>query len=271
MLKIACHAWGFNNLPLRDAIATVARLGFRYIDLGTGPHLDLTLAAQSPAEAAERVNILLSDFDLALTDLYLMMPFINAPDAERRERQLKLFENLIPFAEALNTPGITVSPGILHADGADHSLARAIPALQRMIDLTEDRDLRVSFELHMDSAVTKPNQAKLLLSAVPGLSLTLDVAHLFVQGLHWGAVSDLLEYAAHIHVRQAAKGSLQTPFETGTVNLAQIVEDLTAADYHGAISVEYMTTIGWHGTQEVDIPREIVQTRDIVKAARSLI
>ncbi|PJF40125.1 MAG: hypothetical protein CUN55_13145 [Phototrophicales bacterium] len=269
MLKIACHAWGFNNLPLRDAVATVARLGFRYIDLGTGPHLDLAIAAQKPLEAADRINLLLSEFDLAVTDLYLMMPYINAPDAERRERQLKLFESLIPFAEALNTPGITVSPGIVHSDGPEHSLARAIPALQRMIDLTEDRDLRVSFELHMDSSITLPEQAHTVLMAVPGLSLTLDIAHLVVQGLHWGSIADLLEYTAHVQVRQASKGHLQTTFENGTINLAEIVEDLEAIDYHGAISVEYMTTIGWHGTQKVDIPREIVKTRDIILMART--
>lgn len=268
MLKIACHAWGFNNLPLRDAVATIARLGFQHIDLGTGPHLDLATAAQNPIEAAERLNLLLADFDLTITDLYLMMPFINAPDADRRERQLKLFESLIPFAEALNTPGITVSPGILHGDGPDHSLARAVPALQRMIDLTEDRDLRVSFELHMDSAVTKPEQAHTLLAAVPGLSLTLDVAHLVVQGLHWRTAADLLEYTAHVHVRQAAKGKLQTDFATGTIDLSEVVADLQAADYHGAISIEYMTTIGWHGTDEVDIPLEINQSRDVVRNAR---
>lgn len=268
MLKIACHAWGFNNLPLRDAIATIARLGFRYVDLGTGPHLDLPSAAQNPTETAERINLLLADFDLELTDLYLMMPYINSPEPERRERQIKLFESLIPFAEALNTPGVTVSPGIVHGDGAEHSLARAVPALQRMIDLTEERDLRVSFELHMDSAVIKPEQASVLLSAVPGLSLTLDVAHLVVQGLPWKSVADLLEYTAHIQVRQASKGKLQTDFASGTLDLPEIVTDLEAADYHGAISIEYMTTVGWHGTAAVDIPLEVVQARDVVRNAR---
>lgn len=270
MLEFSCHAWGFNNRPLTEAVATIARLGFRYIDLGTGPHIDLVQAAQHPAQAAETINLALQDFNLQLADLYLMLPYINAPETERRERQLKLFESLIPFAAELNAPGITVSPGILHSDGAAHSLARTVPALQHLLDLTEDNDLRVSFELHMDSAVTKPEQALLLLEAVPGLSLTLDITHLIVQDISWEKIRPLLEFTAHLHIRQAAPGKLQSSFETGTIDLAQLMNDLTAANYRGFVTIEYMTTFGWHGTAEVNIPQQIVQTRDALRKARTV-
>lgn len=269
MLEFSCHAWGFNNRTLQEAIATVARLGFRYIDLGTGPHIDLLQAAQHPQQAAETINLALHDFNVQLADLYLMLPYINAPETERRERQLKLFESLIPFAEALNAPGITVSPGILHSDGAAHSFARAIPALQHMMDVTEDHDLRISFELHMDSAVTLPEQALLLMDAVPGLSLTLDISHLVVQGITWDKIVPLLEFTAHLHVRQATKGKLQSTFEDGSIDLEQLIQDLRAANYHGIITIEYMTTFGWHGTAEVNITQQIVKTRDALRPLRS--
>ena len=48
MLEIACHAWAYNNLPLKEAVGTIARLGFRNIDLGTGPHIDVKNAAKQP-------------------------------------------------------------------------------------------------------------------------------------------------------------------------------------------------------------------------------
>lgn len=268
MLDLACHTWGFNNRSFLEAAATIARLGFRNIDLGTGPHIDLVQAAQNPTQLADNINLTLADFGLKLTDLYLMLPYINAPDVERRERQLRLFESLIPFAEALNAPGITVSPGIQHPDGAAHSFARVIPALQSMLDLTENSDLRISFELHMDSSITKAEDALLLLQAVPGLSLTLDVTHLVVQGIDWDVIKSLLEFTAHLHVRQAAPGKLQTTFEQGVVDMKRLINDLIAADYHGVITVEYMTTFGWHGTEAVNIPHEIVRTRDALRAAK---
>jgi sugar phosphate isomerase/epimerase len=269
MLDFSCHAWGFNNHSFVEAVATVARLGFRYIDLGTGPHIDLVQAAQKPVQAAESINRTLQDFNLQLADFYLMLPYINAPETERRERQLKLFESLIPFANALDTPGITVSPGILHTDGPEHSLARAVPALQQMLDVTEDDDLRVSFELHMDSAVTTPEQALILMEAVPGLSLTLDATHLVVQKLSWEKIKPLLEFTAHVHIRQASPKRLQSDFAEGTLDLHQIMRDLNAVNYHGFVTIEYMTTFGWHGTAEVNIPQQIVFTRDALREART--
>lgn len=267
MIQIACHAWGYNDVSLMEAVATIARLGFRYIDLGTGPHIDILRATSEPESAAESIRLLLNDFNLTLTDLYLMLPHINAPEEQRREQQIQLFENLVPFAVALGTPGITVSPGVLHPDGVDHSLARAIPALQRMIDLTDDSDLRISFEPHMDSSAMTPDQARLLLEAVPGLSLTLDIAHLVVQNIAWDKIRALFEFAAHIQIRQAAPKRLQTPFDKGAVDFARLVRDLEDADYHGAIAVEYMTTVGWHGMMEVSVSREATRTRDALREA----
>lgn len=266
-MQLACHAWGYNNISLHEAVATIARLGFNYIDLGTGPHIDVLRATSEPESAAESIRLLLDDFNLQLTDLYLMLPHINSPEEQRRERQIALFESLLPFAVALGTPGITVSPGVLQPDGSDHSLARAIPALQKMIDLSEDSDLRISFEPHMDSAAMTPDQAKLLLEAVPGLSLTLDIAHLITQNISWPKIRSLFEFAAHIQVRQASPKHLQTTFKKGTLDIERLMQDLNEADYHGAITVEYMTTFGWHGMVEVSISSEVVQTRDALRQA----
>lgn len=269
MLEIACHAWAYNNLPLTEAVGTIARLGFRNIDLGTGPHIDVKNAAKQPKIEAERIRHLLEDYGLTITDLYLMLPYINAPDPQRREAQLLLLEKLVPFAEELGTPGITVSPGIVHGDGQDHSLARAVPALQRIMDVTEDNDLRISFEPHMDSVASTPDNIMLLLEAVPGLSLTIDFAHFVAQDVDWEQIRKLYEYAAHVQVRQATSGHLQTPFEEGSLDMASLIQELMQADYHGVLSIEYMTTVGWHGMMEVSTTEESVKTRDVLRDARN--
>lgn len=268
-MEIACHAWAYNNLSLEETAGTIARLGFRCIDLGSGPHLDVSRAAAYPEAEATGIRQLLERFDLALTDLYLMLPYTNAPDPARREAQLTLFERLVPFAVALGTPGITISPGIVHKDGLDHSLARAVPALLRMLQAVEDADLRVSFEPHMDSVAQKPEQALLLLEAVPGLSVTLDFAHFVYQGIVTREVEPLLEHTAHVHVRQAKRGHLQTPHDEGTLNIPQLLQDLHAARYRGVLTVEYMTTFGWHGMKQISIGKETVRTRDALRAART--
>jgi sugar phosphate isomerase/epimerase len=215
------------------------------------------------------ITQLLEHFELALSDLYIMLPFANAPDPVQREAQLALFEALVPFAVTLGTPGITVSPGIIHKDGPEHSLARAVPALLRMARAVEDTDLRLSFEPHLDSVTERPEQALLLLEAVPGLSVTLDYAHFVCQGVVRREVAPLLEHVAHVQVRQAKRGALQTTHDEGTINLPEMVEDLHQVGYRGVVCVEYMTTFGWHNMRRVSISRETVRTRDALRAARA--
>lgn len=267
-MLIACHAWAYNNLPLEQAAGTIARLGFRAIDLGTGPHLDAARAAHTPEAQATVIRGLLARLNLHLTDLYLMLPQINAPEPDRREAALELFEQLVPFALALGTPGITVSPGIIHPDGHEHSLARSIPALLRMLDAVDETDLRISFEPHLDSVAQRPEDALLLLEAAPGLSLTLDYAHFTCQGIVRREVAPLLEHVAHVHIRQARRGQLQTAHDQGTLNLNDLLEDLHAVGYRGALTIEYMTTFGWHNMQRINISQETIRTRDAVRAIR---
>lgn len=268
-MQIACHAWAYNNLSLEDAIGTIARLGFRFIDLGTGPHLMVDEAAAYPQAEAERIRQILDHFQLGISDLYLMLPYINAPSPARREADLTLFERLIPFAKALDTPGITVSPGIIHKDGPEHSLARSIPGLMRMLRAAEETDLRISFEPHMDSVTQTPDQALLLLNAVPGLSITLDYAHFTYQGIVRRQIEPLYEHVAHVHVRQARRNVLQTAHADGTVNFAEVLEDLHAHGYRDTLTVEYMTTFGWHGMRAISISQETIRTRDMLRAARA--
>ena len=109
----------------------------------------------------------------------------------------------------------------------------------------------------------------MLLEAVPGLSVTLDYAHFAAQGIVRREILPLLEHVAHVHVRQARRGQLQTAHDMGTIDLIQLVEDLYRANYRGALTVEYMTTFGWYGMQEISITRETVRTRDVLRIARA--
>ncbi len=271
MMELSCHTWGFNDRSLEEALGTAARMGFRNVDVGSGVHLDTERAAAHPNEAAEYVRGLLQFYSLNLTDLYLMLPYINAPDPAKREEQVVLFRQLLPFALALGTPGLTISPGIQHSDGADHSLARSIPVLLEIVQAAADSDLRISYEPHMDSSVISPEQALLVVEAVPGLSITLDYAHFIVQGYTLEDLQPLLQHTSHVQIRQAVKGRLQTPHEQGRIDFDVLIHDLAKEDYHGVLCVEYMTTVGWHGMMPVNVVKETIKTRDALKKLRQAV
>lgn len=319
MLHLACHTWGFSDMPLEEAVQTIARLGFNYIDLGSGPHLNIDNAARNPAREARAIRDLLDDFHLALTDLYILLPALSSADEGRRLYEVKLLERLLPFAAELGAPGITLSPGIETPEIKDARLPHgravelrpagrpdpdadlvtyrtpegvaepnaeeeasppgpahtqptpfdyAVDSFQRIVEIIEDTDLRISFEPHLDSVAPTPEKALSLLEAVPGLSLTLDWAQLTAQGAVSSEIEPLLQHTAHVQLRQAARGRLQTPYHEGIIDLGQVVELLAVNDYRGAISIEYMNRSGWHGLTALDVVRETGLTRDEIRNAR---
>src|SRR5687768_8690288 len=133
MLEFACHSWAFNDFTLPEALATIARLGFRYADIGSGANLNTQRAAENPRKAAEEIRTDLDLFNLKISDLYLMLPRISLPEEEKRQREIELFKSLVPFAAALGTPGITLSAGLAHPAEDEEAHDRAVAALREMV------------------------------------------------------------------------------------------------------------------------------------------
>jgi len=268
MLEFACHTWAFNDLTLPEALGTIARLGFRYVDIGSGANLNTQRAAENPRGAAAEIRDDLDLFDLKISDLYLMLPRISLADEDKRQREIELFKALVPFAVALGTPGITLSAGLAHPAEDDEAHDRTVAALREMVKAGAAMRLRVSIEPHLDSMAQTPEQALKFVNDVPGLSLTLDWAQMVCQDVFHDDILTLLPHTQHIQLRQAARAQLQTPFDRGRIDVKKVVRDVLAADYKGVISVEYMNTPGWHGMVAVNAIQESARMRDELRAAR---
>ena len=170
MIEFACHTWAFNDLTLPEALGTIARLGFRDVDIGSGANFEAARAAARPKQVAAEINSDLDTFHLKVSDLYLMLPRISVSDEENRQKDLDLYAALLPFAKALETPGITLSPGLAHAADVDPEAEdRTIAALRQMVRQGKDAGLLVSIEPHLDSMAHTPEAALKLVNDVPGL------------------------------------------------------------------------------------------------------
>lgn len=265
MIEFSCHTWAVSDLTLTEALGTIARLGFRYADIGSGPNLNAPRAAADPLRAAAEIKGDLALFNLKLSDLYLLLPRISLADDDKRQKDLDLYRALLPFAQALGTPGITLSPGLAHPAADADARDRTVAALREMLRLGQDAGLRVSVEPHADSMAQTPDDALRLLKDVPGLALTLDWAQLVAQGAAEADIRTLLPHTRHIQIRQAAKGKPQTPFEGGRVDAARVLDALYHADYRGVVCVEYMNAPGF---APVDALFESARMRDALRAAR---
>lgn len=266
MFEFSCHTWAFTDLTLPEALGTIARMGFRYVDLGSGSALNISRAAEHPKQTAAEIREDLHVFNLKLSDFYLLLPRISLQDADLREKDLALFKALMPFAVALGTPGITLSPGLFQAD--EGAQVRTIDALQQMLALAQAANIALSIEPHLDSMAATPEQALALVKAVPGLQITLDWAQMACQGVRPEALQPLLPHVRHVQVRQAAKNHLQTPFARGTIDLQQVLTLLHQAGYDGVICVEYMMAQNWHGMILVDNLAEASHLRDVLREMR---
>ena len=84
-----------------------------------------------------------------------------------------------------------------------------------------------------------------LREAVPGLRFTIDTGHVAT----WGEDPvQVLRYADHVQLRQAAKGDPQRHADAGgDVDFAAVLAELDRIDYQGAISIEYfdLADMGW--------------------------
>jgi sugar phosphate isomerase/epimerase len=84
-----------------------------------------------------------------------------------------------------------------------------------------------------------------LAAAVPGLRFTIDTGHVAT----WGEDPvEVLRYADHVQLRQAAKGDPQRHAdEGGDVDFAAVLAELDRLDYPGTISIEYfdLADMGW--------------------------
>lgn len=271
-MQIACHTWAFNDRPLPEALGTIARLGFRYVDIGSGPHINVAQVAGDPRRAAAAIRRDLVTFNLTLSDLYLMLPRISLPDDTRRRKEIESFKALLPFIVALEAPGVTLSPGLAYPDADADAYGRVVESLNMMLEAarlaTPATRLRVSIEPHMDSMAQKPDVALQLLRDVEGLELTLDWAHMVCQDVFPDDIVKLLPHTRHVQLRQAARAQLQLPFERGRIDVPRVIQALKDADYDGVISVEYLRTHGWHGTEEVAVVQEVMTMRDAIRAAR---
>jgi sugar phosphate isomerase/epimerase len=269
-LQFSCHSWGFNDVTLVEALGTIARLGFRYVDIGTGSHLN-TARATAPATREAMLKEVLNDldmFNLQVADVYLMLPRISADDETKRDTDIKVFKALLPFIKLMNAKGITVSSGLVHPPEDVEAFERTVSALRDMLEAAQKAGLPLSIEPHLDSMAQTPAQAHQLLQKVEGLQITLDWAHMVCQKAKPADIVSLLPHTRHVQLRQAAPNKLQTPYDKGKIEFAEVWKELQNHQYQGFISIETLQTLNWHGTMKVNNTTESALLRDKLRELR---
>ncbi|MEO1105445.1 MAG: sugar phosphate isomerase/epimerase family protein, partial [Pseudomonadota bacterium] len=159
------------------------------------------------------------------------------------------FEKVAAFAKAIGATTIFVLPGVAHPRQKPKDLiATSAEALDALVPIAQAHGVTLTIEPHVGGILTSPEATLALLDAVPGLKLTLDYAHFVAMGYPQAAIDPLAPHAAHVHLRQARPGALQSKLAQGTLDFVAMIETLRAASYDGYLAVEvvhqdYMNTL----------------------------
>jgi len=251
-MKLAVGNWSFEVLPLEATLMVCKSLGFDAVDIA-GFHERGVCSFQpievleNPQKQADLLKPLLDKYQLAVTDYFTQFGIappihsLNDMDKTIRERNMELVRSAAQFCKLIGSPGMTILPGIDQVGrSVAENLAVSVEYLRQAVAIAGEYGIEVRFEPHMGSVADTPELALQLVEAVPGLKVTLDLAHFLLQYIPVERIYKLIPHTGHMHVRQAKFGKLQVAHAEGTIDYPDVINRLKAVGYTGALTCEYV-------------------------------
>ena len=262
-MPLSLTAWSFPACTLEECAAISRALGIGALDVGLfyRSALDKHEILTDPHAAAEKLVALKLPipnyyhlFGEGLEGKNLSLPGTIGQNTRDMEQVLR-FADAAGIATVFILPGV-VNPGQSRTQAAELS-AQSLIELQRV---AADYQATICIEPHVHSWVESPALVLELIEKT-GIMLALDYSHFACLGYRQEEIDPLAPHAAHVHLRQAAMGKLQTKFAHGTLNFPAMFATLRDAGYTGALAIEnvhqdYMNTL------YEDVLSETVAMRD---------
>jgi sugar phosphate isomerase/epimerase len=266
-MKLGLTSWSLRACSTAEAVGIARALGFAGLDLGYfyGPALSKVSILADPEGMAARVR----DLGITVPNFYHLfgdtLADRNLADAQSLERNAEDFSRVAKFCAAAGIASVFVLPGVCNrGQGRAEALAQSAASLATLLPIADAAGVTLTIEPHVHSYLESPALVLELLRRVPGLKLTLDYAHFVCLGHTQDAIDTLAPHAAHVHVRQAKPGALQTKLSQGTINMAAMLGTLRDAGYEGWLSVEWVHQ-DYMDTLYDDVLTETIACRDLLR------
>lgn len=263
-MKLSVTSWSFPLLNLREAGDIAKALGIDGIDVSLfyASGLDKTRLLTDPAAYGAEISAALPLpvanyyhlFGDGLADRNLAGP----PNPDN----LNDLKATLQFAKAVGAPTVFILPGMINpAQSRKAAIEASAEALKPMVEAGQDAGVTVTIEPHVHGILETIDATHDILSKVPGLKITLDLAHFVTLGFRQDEIETLVPHAAHVHLRQAKQGFLQEKMEDGTINFPALFGALRDAEYDGWLAIEYVHQ-AYMNTVFDDVLSETVKMRD---------
>ena len=275
-MRLTVANYSFEMLPLEGTLALVHHMGFKGVDIA-GFHnrgrcsFEPEVVRNDPQGQADILKALLDKYELDAVDFFAQYGShpgehsINDPDDAVRARDEDLIRGSARFCQAAGIPGLTILPGVDHVGRSlAANLEASGEALRRAAEIAAEYDVQLRFEPHMGSVADTPELALQLIEMAPAAKITLDYSHFVLQYIPEDRIHALIPHTGHFHLRPARPGKLQTAWEEGTIDFVDVINRLKAANYQGAVSIEYVYA-DWFDINRNDTLAETVITKEAVQ------
>lgn len=266
-MKLSVTTWSFPLCTLPECAAIARALGIGALDVGYSYRsaLDKKKLLREPEQYAAEITKTTGP----LANLYHLfgdnLSDLNLAGNAGIMENLRDFEAVLRFCREAGIASIFVLPGVVNAgQSRGDALNVSAERLKRLQERAAQAGILLTIEPHVHSYLETPSLVLELLDRVPGLRLTLDYAHFHCLGFRQEEIDVLAPYAAHVHLRQARMGNLQSRLEHGTLNFSAILGTLRQSGYSGFLSLEYVHQ-DYMNTMNVDVLSEIIKLRDLVQ------
>jgi sugar phosphate isomerase/epimerase len=268
-MKMSLAIQSLRSCSLEEAAGIARSLGFTALDLDGV--MDTTLRREKILRLDQAEIQRVKNLDLATPNIHWtfapgsLLPAINDPNPQVRAENRCQIQGLVDFCHAAGIPSILVLPGVmLPGQGVAEGRRLSAEALQDYVEIGKAAGVAVLFEAHVGSSFESPDASAWLAEQVPGLGLVLDYAHFVCQGYTQPQVDALAKYTAHVHLRQARPGLMQTKLGDGVINFPLVFDTLREAGFSGTLCVEYVHQ-DYIGANQVDVLTETVKMRDLIR------
>jgi sugar phosphate isomerase/epimerase len=244
-MQLSYSTWGMPTVPIDEAVAHCAGLGFDGLELTVIPGW-ITDGATLDAAERRRIRMLYNDHHLALCGLCANTPLLDPDPASHVQNEAR-FRSYLEIAADMQQPGegLTVSTTSGGAPAEwEAQKERLVDQYGRFAARAAELGVVVGVEPHVGAAIHRPEQVLWLLDQIRSDALTIhfDISHFNVQGMDMDeTIAALAPHSAHTHVKDergiAPNHEFLIPGE-GEMDYPRYLRGMERAGYDGHIVVE---------------------------------
>ena len=241
----------FVKFPLIDAVARIARLGFKGVEImADRPHLyppdvdesEFQRLKQTLDACGLKVTNLNSFTLFAVGDTYL--PSWIEPDKQQREIRIRHTRDCLRVAQRLGCANISVPPGgPLAGIPRPEAERRFYAGLEQVLPLAEELGVKLLVEPEPGLMIETTPQFQAFMKGIrsPAVGINFDIGHFFCAGEDpQEAFEVLFEWVGHVHLEDIAPTRVHQHLIAGqgAIPLKAVLTRMRELGYAGDISLE---------------------------------